>query len=68
MRSSIDLCNDNEHPETHPSAEHEMTRGGCSKPNTVKPWYSGPWNTGIPWNSRQNCAFSIPLRNPKIFS
>ena len=28
MRSSIDLCNDNEHPETHSSAEHEITLEG----------------------------------------
>ena len=26
-------------------------------PGTVKPWYSGPWNSGIPWNSGQNCAY-----------
>ena len=24
-------------------------------PSTVKPWYSGLWNSGIPWNSGQNC-------------
>ena len=29
--------------------------------NTVKPWYSGLWNSGISWNNGQNCAdhFSI---------
>ena len=24
--------------------------------DTVKSWYGGHWNSGIPWNSGQNCA------------
>ena len=36
--------------------------------STAEPWYSGPWNSGNPWNSGQNCADFFLLNKIPCYS
>ena len=36
--------------------------------DTVKSWYGGHWNSGIPWNSGQNCTYHFLLSKKPCYS